>query len=114
MKLRKLTRLGSTKILLLWDDGHEGPVALGTLRGACPCAGCQGETVLLHHYAPVSRAPATAETYELKGVELIGNYALKPSWGDGHDQGIYTWEQLRALCECDDCASRKTGEHADD
>lgn len=31
-------------------------------------------------------------------VEPVGSYALRFRWDDGHDQGIYTWERLRAIC----------------
>jgi hypothetical protein len=24
-------------------------------------------------------------------------------WGDGHHTGIYTYERLRATCQCDEC-----------
>jgi len=92
----------------VWDDGHTGPITLQTLRDACPCAGCQGETVLLHHYAPPEKKALGHQAYELKGAEVMGNYALKLSWGDGHDQGIFTWEHLRALCECEECSARKS------
>jgi DUF971 family protein len=26
-----------------------------------------------------------------------GNYALKISWSDGHDTGLYTWDLLQEL-----------------
>ena len=41
------------QLLLDWDDGHQGVIALRTLRDNCPCASCQGETVLLRTYAPI-------------------------------------------------------------
>ncbi len=35
----------------------------------------------------------------LKGIEPVGNYALKLTFDDGHDSGIYTWGYLRELCD---------------
>ena len=32
-------------------------------------------------------------------VELVGRYALQPTWKDGHDTGIYTFRVLRGLAE---------------
>jgi DUF971 family protein len=29
----------------------------------------------------------------------VGNYALKITWSDGHNSGLYTWPHLRRLCE---------------
>ena len=28
---------------------------------------------------------------------MVGNYALNPTWDDGHETGIYTFEYLRSL-----------------
>jgi len=33
------------------------------------------------------------------GIEPIGNYALRLSFSDGHDRGIYPWSYLRELAE---------------
>lgn len=33
----------------------------------------------------------------IRGVEPTGNYALKISFDDGHDSGLYTWEYLYDL-----------------
>lgn len=34
----------------------------------------------------------------IRHIEPAGNYALKITFDDGHDSGIYTWEYLRDLC----------------
>jgi DUF971 family protein len=31
------------------------------------------------------------------GLELVGNYALKPTFSDGHDSGLYAWPYLYQL-----------------
>ncbi len=107
MKLKKLSRLDSTTLQLFWDDGHVGVTPLELLRDACPCAGCQGETVLLHHYAPAPDPDPHPGKYTLKGAETVGSYALKLVWEDGHEQGLYTWEHLRSLCCCEACVERR-------
>jgi DUF971 family protein len=30
-------------------------------------------------------------------IEQIGNYAIRPTFDDGHSTGIYTWRELHAL-----------------
>ena len=40
-------------------------------------------------------------------VEGVGNYALAPTWQDGHNTGIYSFRLLRGLCPCDDCGGEK-------
>ena len=31
---------------------------------------------------------------QINNIELIGNYAIKIIFSDGHDSGLYTWEKL--------------------
>lgn len=31
-------------------------------------------------------------------VEPVGHYAIKPTFTDGHDSGLYTWDYLKELC----------------
>lgn len=33
----------------------------------------------------------------IAGMSLVGNYAIKIDWSDGHDTGIYTWKKLREV-----------------
>jgi len=33
----------------------------------------------------------------ITNLEGVGNYALRPSFDDGHDSGIFTWEYLYRL-----------------
>lgn len=33
----------------------------------------------------------------LSGLEPVGNYAVQPSFSDGHDTGIYSWDYLYFL-----------------
>jgi DUF971 family protein len=98
MVVTKIRKTESGDLALTWDDGKEAVVPLKLLRDHCPCAGCQGETVLLHTYTPVVQ-PELPGKYELKGIEAVGRYALKLAWGDGHDSGIYPWAILRSLCD---------------
>ena len=35
----------------------------------------------------------------IANLEPVGHYALKPSFSDGHDSGLYSWDFLQYLCE---------------
>jgi DUF971 family protein len=35
----------------------------------------------------------------IANLEPVGHYALKPSFSDGHDSGLFTWDYLLFLCE---------------
>ncbi|MGB1239214.1 MAG: gamma-butyrobetaine hydroxylase-like domain-containing protein [Pseudomonadales bacterium] len=34
----------------------------------------------------------------IDNIEMSGNYALKITFDDGHDSGLYTWDYLYTLC----------------
>ncbi|MGY3606312.1 MULTISPECIES: gamma-butyrobetaine hydroxylase-like domain-containing protein [unclassified Bradyrhizobium] len=40
-----------------------------------------------------------APELHVAAIEPIGNYALRLSFSDGHDRGIYPWSYLRKLAE---------------
>lgn len=98
----KIQLAEESNLVIHWRDGHRSTTSLRTLRDNCPCAGCQGETVLLRTFKPAPQ-PEMPGKYVLQGAAQIGSYALKITWGDGHSTGIYTWERLRSLCECSEC-----------
>jgi DUF971 family protein len=84
-------------LLVTWADGHTSNLPLRMLRKYCPCAGCQGERDILGRTVlPIVKTsydgPITAT-----GAELVGNYALRIDWSDGHNAGIYTFAYLRQL-----------------
>jgi DUF971 family protein len=37
------------------------------------------------------------ENVRINAIEPVGNYAVKLVFDDGHDSGLYTWEELNAL-----------------
>lgn len=106
MQLKQFKQTTPTTVALTWSDGHASTISVQSLRDACPCAGCKGETVLLHTYIPPEQDLATPGRYKLAGAAVVGNYALKLTWGDGHDMGMYTWEHLLSLCECPTCIEK--------
>ena len=93
-------------ILIAWDDGHNSVYPFFHLRKACPCAMCKGERMPLD-INPLSLpaySPLPANAAEAKEMFKVGNYAIGFRWGDGHDTGIYTFDYLRQMCPCKECA----------
>lgn len=39
---------------------------------------------------------------DITGLEPVGNYAIRPTFSDGHDSGLYSWDYLYMLGECQD------------
>ena len=102
MQPTKILLEAQDRLTVEWHDGHKSVIELRTLRDHCPCAGCQGETVLLHTYTPAPQ-PERPGKYSLKSAQPVGSYALQIVWGDGHSTGLYTWHLLRSLCSCAEC-----------
>ena len=91
-------------LALAWKDGHESLLSQEQLRGHCPCAQCRGEPDLLgRRQMPADTQAITAESYRLTGLKQVGRYAMQLFWEDGHSTGLYTFEFLRSLCDCDQC-----------
>lgn len=92
-------------LVVVWGDGHESYYPLEELRRACPCAACSGEPDLFGRMARGPQQTYRRESFEMKSIEQIGNYALQPNWADGHTYGMWTYERLRAICKCEQCAT---------
>lgn len=39
---------------------------------------------------------------DVTGIELVGNYAIRLIYSDGHESGIYSWDYLEHLIEHQD------------
>jgi DUF971 family protein len=94
-------------LVVVWDDSHESYYPLAELRRACPCAACSGEPDLFGRMAYGPQKVLRPESFELRSIDRIGNYALQPNWADGHTYGIWTYERLRAMCSCEQCLAAK-------
>lgn len=90
-----------------WADGHATVYDATPLRWLCPCAFCRGEAGLLGWLD--SRPTLTPEQVRLVDIQLVGSYAIAPSWGDGHHTGYYTFRMLRDQCPCEECRARRGG-----
>ena len=93
------------RLLIDWSDGHASVHSYEALRRGCPCAWCAGEGG--------QKGSVDADTHfseqqtTLYELTPIGRYGLTPVWGDGHRTGIYTYERLLAMCECDECRAAR-------
>jgi DUF971 family protein len=94
-----------------WTDGHRTRYDFVTLRWLCPCAFCRGEMGTpgwLDSKPTLSEAQTT-----LTDLQLVGQYAVAPTWADGHHTGFYTFQRLREECPCpEDTARRASAPHA--
>ena len=94
-----------------WRDGHRSSYSFQYLRDACPCALCNeernkngrkpGEAPGQAPGALPMFKPAVRPTQ----AEAVGRYAIRFTWNDGHQHGIFSWEYLREICPCGTCKS---------
>jgi DUF971 family protein len=95
------------ELAIQWEDGHESYYKLETLRRACPCAGCGGERDVLGNLYKGKPQNFTPASFQLKALEPVGSYAIRPTWGDKHSTGLYSFESLRKNCPCDECEAAR-------
>jgi DUF971 family protein len=81
---------------IVWHDGLEGDLPLVKLRADCMCARCVDE-ITGERIVDIDGIDPQVAIHEM---QLVGNYALKIRWSDGHDTGLYTWPHLRQLSAC--------------
>jgi DUF971 family protein len=88
------------EVAIIWDDGAETYFPFEQLRAASPSASNVGERDILgNQYGGdgPKRFPGVAVT----GWEQVGNYALRFTFSDGHNTGLYSFDYLRKLARPD-------------
>jgi len=84
-------------LAIAWPDGLETRLNLVALRAQCMCARCVDEITGERMVEIDGIDPAIG----VNDMQLVGNYAVRFHWSDGHHQGLYTWRHLRELCEAE-------------
>ncbi len=87
-----LTVHGKSRVLeVVFSDGAAFRIPFELMRVYSPSAEVKG-------HGPGQEVLQTGKRdVALEGLEPIGNYAVKPTFSDGHDTGIFTWEYLYEL-----------------
>jgi DUF971 family protein len=87
------------RMRFVWADGKRSDYDWEYLRWRCPCATCSGEGEFAGELQ--SRTSFAADEIEMVDLEVVGRYAVKPTWANGHDTGMFTFRNLRQLAEQD-------------
>jgi DUF971 family protein len=93
-------------VTIEWSDGHSSVHSNSRLREACPCAMCQGEPPAIGVGRVIPLTVAAPEGIFAERCSMVGRYAIAFAWSDGHTTGIYPYEYLLEMCECDACAAK--------
>jgi DUF971 family protein len=108
---------------ITWADSHASHYDFAYLRLECPCAMCnderqkkaagqQKDMQLKKDNPALSAAPVISSPLlpmfkprlTAKAAHAIGNYALQIDFNDGHTAGIFSFDFLRTICPCEECA----------
>jgi DUF971 family protein len=87
IKLRTQSRI----LEVSFDDGSNFALPFEYLRVFSPSAEVKG------HGGGEGILQTGKEAVGIKGIEPIGNYAVRLHFDDGHDTGLYTWGLLYEL-----------------
>ena len=87
-----LTVHGQTKVLEIgFSDGAHFRIPFELMRVYSPSAEVQG-------HGPGQEVLQTGKRHvTIAEIEPVGNYAVKPTFSDGHESGLFTWEYLYFL-----------------
>jgi DUF971 family protein len=88
----ELTVRKQSKVLeIAFDDGAAFVLPFELLRVYSPSAEVRG------HGPGQETLQVGKKDVTINEVEPVGHYALRPSFSDGHDSGIYSWDYLYDL-----------------
>ena len=74
-----------------FDDGARFVIPFELMRVYSPSAEVRG------HGPGQAVLQAGKRGVDMAALESVGNYAVQPSFSDGHDTGIYSWDYLYFL-----------------
>ncbi|HWP40271.1 MAG TPA: DUF971 domain-containing protein [Tepidisphaeraceae bacterium] len=90
-----------------WQDGLTSIYPISYLRSMCPCASCKliREGSDPHDLSPTQKKKPLltilpgnySGQVTVAAAQMVGNYAIKLTFSDGHDTGIYSFEYLRQI-----------------
>ncbi len=81
----------SRNLEIAFDDGTQFRIPFELMRVYSPSAEVRG-------HGPGQETLQTGKRdVIIDALEAVGNYAVQPTFSDGHDTGIFTWEYLYFL-----------------
>ena len=81
-------RSGGSTLVLIYPDLGEIALSAEFLRVYSPSAEVRG------HGQGNEVLQTGKEDVSIKGIDPVGNYAVKLIFSDGHDSGLYSWDIL--------------------
>ena len=86
---------------IVWSDGVTSFITVAHLRRYSPSAEARATRDELDTN-PLAVLPAsgpTPDTLTADAMEMVGNYAVRITFSDGHRTGLYSWDWLRRIAD---------------
>jgi DUF971 family protein len=90
IKVRSAERL----VEIAFDSGERFAIPAALLRVMTPSAEARGHGPAVAEPKPIALDKADVG---IAGVTPVGRYALRITFDDGHDSGLYTWVALHRI-----------------
>jgi len=97
---------------ITWADNHTSHYEFAYLREECPCATCNEKRDQEQQHGATKSTPISSPALPMfkpkiraQSATQVGNYAVQINFNDGHNTGIFSYELLRTICPCSECAA---------
>jgi len=101
LRPRKLDLKKDRGLSVEWEDGSTSYYTVPLLRKLSPAADARQlrEEMESNPLAvlPADVASSLGRPLRVESAELVGNYAIRFVFSDGHDAGIYSWDYLLSI-----------------
>jgi DUF971 family protein len=95
VKPKDIQLIGS-ELCILWSDGSESYFPAEFLSKHSPSAQNMGEKDIFgNQYG--GDGPKEFPGVTIQSWDFQGNYAIRPTFSDGHNSGLFSWEYLKQL-----------------
>ena len=92
-------KLLQSHISITWNNGHTSIFNSRNIRLNCKCAQCVDEITQEN----LIDENTISEILYAEDHLIVGKYAIQFLWSDGHSTGIYPFDTLVKLCQCQIC-----------
>jgi DUF971 family protein len=82
---------GGRTVMIAFENGTTISLSAARLRQETPSAEARSLS------AADRVALVQGKDIRIVELEAVGNYAMRPTFSDGHSTGIYTWDALQEL-----------------
>lgn len=82
-----------------WSDGRVSVYPVAYLRKMSPCAQAKQlrEELARNPLTVLPPSKGDGQPLTATSAQRVGHYALRITFSDGHDTGIYSWQYLREI-----------------